>query len=275
MYRFLLTPRWLGFALLAIVLAGVMVFLGFWQLDRYHQRDAVNARVAAAAHADPVPVRQVLGLSAPPDSVAWTRVTVTGRYDAGHRIIARARTLHGTVGFEVFNPILLPDGTAVLVDRGWLAPPSSGGAGALPDIPPVPTGQVTVVGRVHLPESRPSQPTGDGTTMEVRRVSPAVLAAHLPYRLLGGYVLADEQSPVPNDPAFQPIPAEHQNSTMNAGYVVQWWIFALLVLAGFVWAARREARGEGDRFGGALDDDLDLKSLESGKLPEAPVSPPL
>lgn len=276
-YRFLLTPRWLGFALFAVVLVGIMVFLGFWQLDRYHQRDSVNARIAAAATAAPVPVDQVLGTTAPPGSAAWTRVTMTGRYDTGHQVVARERTLNGTVGFEILNPLLLPDGTAVLVDRGWLAPATSGDATTLPAIPALPSGQVTVTGRVHLPESRADQPTVAGGDLQVRRISPALLGDHLPYRLLDGYVLADEQQPVANDPAFQAIPAIHQNSTMNAGYVIQWWIFALLVLIGFGWAARREAHGDGDGFDRAMlyDDDLDPAKLEPGRLPEAPVSPPV
>ena len=37
------------------------------------------------------------------------------------------------------------------------------------------------------------------------------------------------------------IPADHENAAMNAGYVVQWWAFALLTLAGYVYLARREA----------------------------------
>ncbi len=38
MYRFLLTPRWLGFLALALVAATVMVLLGNWQHGRYELR---------------------------------------------------------------------------------------------------------------------------------------------------------------------------------------------------------------------------------------------
>ena len=78
----------------------------------------------------------------------------------------------------------------------------------------------------------------DGT-LQVRRVSPSRLAADLPYPLYGGYVLVDQQQPAA-DPAFVGIDSDHQNSWMNAGYVVQWWAFALLTLIGFGWAARRQ-----------------------------------
>ena len=60
MYRFLVTPKWLAFAALMVLLAAVMVALGFWQLHRYHERGAVNARIDAAAFGAPVPVGQVL-----------------------------------------------------------------------------------------------------------------------------------------------------------------------------------------------------------------------
>ena len=48
MYRFLLTPRWLGGLALAIAAAVVMVFLGIWQWHRYEERSAVNNRIDAA-----------------------------------------------------------------------------------------------------------------------------------------------------------------------------------------------------------------------------------
>ena len=38
-----------------------------------------------------------------------------------------------------------------------------------------------------------------------------------------------------------PIPPEHQNAAMNAGYVVQWSMFAALTLVGFGYLAVREA----------------------------------
>lgn len=241
-YRFLLTPRWLGYAALTLVLAAIMVALGFWQLARYHQHSAVNARVAAAAAAPPVPMTSVLKIgSRPAADQAWTKVTVSGRYDAAHEVLARGRTVDGAVGFEVVTPLVLSDGSAVLVDRGWV-PPAPGGAVARPNVPPAPSGQVTVVGRVHLPESRADRPSQAEGRTEVRRISPATLAATVPHPLYGGYVVMDKQQP-PADQAFVAIPSDHENAWQNAGYVVQWWMFAALTLVGFGWGARREAQG--------------------------------
>src|SRR3954470_2947977 len=107
------------------VLAVVMVLLGLWQLDRFHLRSGINNRIDAAATATPVPLSQLLpdplggvGSAGPPpsDEITWSRVTVTGRYDAEHQILARSRTYGDTVGFEVLTPLVLPNGTAVVID---------------------------------------------------------------------------------------------------------------------------------------------------------------
>jgi cytochrome oxidase assembly protein ShyY1 len=265
MYRFLATPKWLAFAALMVVLAAIMVALGFWQLDRYHQRSTTNARIDAASQAPPVPVGRVLAAGqAPPAGVAWTRVRVTGRYDPAHEIVARERSVNSQVGFEIVDPLRLADGSVVLVDRGWLPPAVTQGNLVPPAVPRVPAGEVTVTGLVHLPESRPDQPSRTDGRVTVRRISPATLAGTLPYPVLGGYVTLDSQQPA-NDLAFVAIPVDHQDSGMNAGYVVQWWAFALITLCGFGWAAYRQAH--------PMVTDLELATLEVAEHPDAPISP--
>jgi cytochrome oxidase assembly protein ShyY1 len=244
-YRFLLSPRWLGLALVMALAAAAMVALGLWQLDRYHLRSAINARIDGAGQ--PVPLASVLtppppdGVGAPPAAEhAWARVQVTGRYDQRHEILARARTVNGQVGFEVITPLVLDDGTAVLVDRGWL-PPGGASAIAPPDVPAAPGGVVTVVGRIHAPESRAGSAEPFAGRTAVRRVSPQALASAVPHPLYGAYLTLETQTP-PADAAFVPIPPDHENAAMNAGYVVQWWLFAALTLVGFGYLAVRERR---------------------------------
>jgi cytochrome oxidase assembly protein ShyY1 len=241
-YRFLLTPRWLGLAALALLLAAVMVGLGDWQLHRYHERAAINDRIAAGGSGPSVPISRVLAAPtgtghvvgrAPSAAAEWTRVQLAGRYDQSHEILARGRTVEGSVGYEVLTPLRLADGTAVLVDRGWVPPPD-GGALARPEVPAAPTGEVTVVGPLRRPESSPDRPA-DGS---VRRISPARLG--LPYPTYGGYVMLDEQTPAA-DKRLTPVPPETENAWQNAGYVVQWWAFALLTLFGYGYMAYREA----------------------------------
>lgn len=247
MYRFLFTPRWLGLLAAALVLATVMVLLGGWQWSRYEQRAAVNARIDAAERETAAPLAEVLTAPPagspvgppPPDDTVWLLVTATGQYDPAHEILIRGRTVSGQVGFEVLTPLVLPDGSAVLVDRGWV-PPGDASTGAHPVVPPAPAGQVTVIGRVRPSESgsRPVE-TLDGV-VQTRRIHLDTIAPTLPYPIYGAYLQLDTQEP-PADQRLTPIPVRRENAWLNAAYTVQWWLFAALVLVGFGILARKEA----------------------------------
>ena len=245
MLRFLATPRWLGYAALTLAAATVMTLLGFWQLDRYHQRTAINDRIDAGAVATPVALTDVLQAPtgapgttgpAPAESARWTRVKATGHYDGTREVLVRGRTVDGQVGFEVITPLVLADGSAVLVDRGWV-PPAPGGAIAMPSVPPAPAGEVTVVGRLRPPESRGAKPETVNGHLETRRITPHAIATALPYALFDGYVGLDQ-----TEAGLTPVPPEKENALQNGGYVLQWWLFAAGTLFGYVYVARREFR---------------------------------
>src|SRR4051794_25177451 len=80
MYRFLFTPRWLGFHLLVIVVIVAMVNLGFWQLRRLDERKAFNAQVESRIDPPPAPLDDVLTAGTDPGEVEWRSVTATGTY---------------------------------------------------------------------------------------------------------------------------------------------------------------------------------------------------
>lgn len=249
-YRFLLTPRWLGYLALTLVAAALMVFLGNWQLDRYRGRTAINERIDAGTTMTPAPLRDVLPAPAggpgstgpaPAERVTWTRATATGRYDTANLVLVRGRTVDTQVGFEVLTPLVLADGTAVLVDRGWIPPVPGGGATAQPSVPAAPSGDVTVTGRVVSSESGGGTVERRNGKLETRRISIPRIAGQLPYPVAGGYLLLDQQTPAA-DPAIQAVPIGHTNNWQNFGYVVQWWLFAGVSLVGYAWVARREAR---------------------------------
>ena len=249
MYRFLLTPRWLGAAVLCVVAAVIMVMLGNWQLHRYQERSAINHRIDAADSTRAVPLTSVVAAPTgagtaganPGKGVAWTKVTASGRYDPSKEIQARARTVNGDVGYEIITPLVLADGTALLVDRGWVPTPAAGAA-APPVVPAAPSGDVTVVGQIHLSESRPTPIEHRDGRLDTRRISVPRLAHEMPYPVYGAYLLLTSQTPA-NDQAFTKIPIDHEDSWQNGGYAVQWWLFACMALFSFVWQARKEAQG--------------------------------
>jgi cytochrome oxidase assembly protein ShyY1 len=245
----LVTPRWFGLAAVCVLLAAAMVGLGIWQLHRYHERSTVNARIDAGGTAVPVPLATrapapggragSVGPAPRPDA-EWTRVSASGGYDESNEVLVRGRTSDGVVGFEVVTPLVLADGSAVLIDRGWMAAPE-GDAATVPKVPAAPVGQVSVAGRLHLAESWGGAVQRQDGRLEVRRIDPTRLSAALPYPLYNAYITLDTQDP-PATGGLTPIPPDHQNALQNAAYVVQWWMFAGIALFGFGYLARREVQ---------------------------------
>ena len=96
----------------------------------------------------PAPVDDVLAPGqAVPDDAEWRVVTATGTYDAADTVIVRYRTRDGASGVDAVVPLVTGDGTALLVDRGWLQTEGSTIPGPA-DVPAPPAGEVTVTGWV-------------------------------------------------------------------------------------------------------------------------------
>lgn len=244
MYRFLVTPRWIAGLLVTLLAAGVMVRLGFWQLDRLHQRQERNAAISTARSADPRAAGELIPAApdrAPSPRAEWTRVAITGSYDADGTILIRQRTFDEGVGFEVVVPLHGDDGVTYLVDRGYVLTEAE--ADQVPEIPAPPSGVVTVTGSV----KRFYSASGAATRVErvdghrsVRALSPTVLSEALGYQLAGGYIQAVEEQPAAGE-SITRIPFPALDDGPHLSYAVQWWLFALLTVGGFAYLARRES----------------------------------
>jgi hypothetical protein len=97
------------------------------------------------------------------------------------------------------------------------------------------------VGQIHLSESRPTPIEHRDGRLDTRRISVPRLAEQMPFPVYGAYILLTGQTPA-NDPAFSEIPIDHEDDWQNAGYTVQWWLFACMALYAYVYYARKEAQ---------------------------------
>ncbi|CAM3145756.1 SURF1-like protein [Stackebrandtia soli] len=230
--------RWLGLTALALVLIAVCAFLGTWQYDRYEARAAVNDRMVEAQHDEsPADVTSVVDVEEPPASdAAWTRVTATGYFDEDGQILIRNRSVNGKTGYEVVTPLILDDGRAVLVNRGWI-PPSTEGALAVPEVPSAPAGEITISGTVHPSEGERGEiNTVEGVT-QARSINIDLIAGTLSYPVLAGFITDDD----PGD-GLVGIPVVAERSWQNFAYAYQWWLFAAMIPVGLFVLARRDIR---------------------------------
>ena len=250
MYRFLLSRRWLGFAVFAVVVAGVCIRLGMWQFDRLDERRADNHRIEANLAVDPSPVTGVVSAGGSVDSGdEWRQVTATGHFDSSQQVILSQQTREVGPGVDVLAPLVLPEGVAVIVDRGWLAINSPS---EVPTPPPAPTGPVKVTGWLRVDsdaDSWATTPEDDGT---VRAVDSGDLAGSLPYDVLPGWIAMTSQQPPAHDALAAPE-APDLGDGPHFFYGLQWWFFAGLALVGYCWFAWTEAHPR--RPGQAVDAD--------------------
>ncbi|MET7282696.1 SURF1 family protein [Kribbella sp. NPDC005582] len=237
--RRLMNVRWLGAALTILVLAAVCIQLGRWQLHRLHDREARNEVTRSNLAAPPAPLDQIVGPQAVVgDQHAWRTAVVTGRFDASQQIVLRYRNVNDRPGFEIVTPLVLPDGKAILVDRGFLARQA---AELAPNhIPAVPAGEVTVTGRLRRSERGGHTNGGTPDNGTARLINGPEYAKALNLNLYDGYLTVDSQVPA-NDPAFGKFPGPEIDSGPHFFYALQWFLFAILAVGGLIYFTRRPA----------------------------------
>lgn len=236
------TRRAVGLLLLAVVLATACTFLGRWQWNRHVNRDAAIAVVLANYDAAPVPLAELV-----PDvedtvdpADVWRPVTVTGTYDADATVLLRNRPVNSQPGFHVLVPLVQDDGTALIVDRGWVA--WDGDASGEVDVPAPPSGEVTVTARLRAdePASTRGAPAGQVQAINISQVIDAGGSDLAAYAMHGQMVTESPAATV----ALGALPHPSTDPGSHLSYAFQWWTFGIGALVGFGWMARREIRDE-------------------------------
>ncbi|QFZ16845.1 SURF1 family cytochrome oxidase biogenesis protein [Saccharothrix syringae] len=244
--KFLFRPGWLALTLAVWVFAGAcFTLLAPWQFSRDAEREAQNDAVTTAVRTDPVPVESLL--DRPNDEFEWRRVTLAGRYLPEGQAVARLRTVQGEAAFEVLTPFELAGGQVVLVDRGYVRPVNGI---RVPDLAPVPTGDVTLVAWTRRGESDDRDAFDQDGRRQVYAINAAVVGRAAGLDIRPGYFQLTEGQP--GVEGALPLPK------LDAGpffsYALQWIAFGVMALGGWLYFTVREARP-----GGALTDDRPVR----------------
>ena len=233
-----LTPRWLAAHVVVMIVAGVFIRLGIWQLDRLEERRAGNATVTERTAMPAVGLNELLA-GVPDGEREYRPVFVTGTFDVQGEVLIRSRTNEGEAGFHVVTPLVSGPGVAVLVNRGWVpldldTPPV---APALP-----PTGVVEVTGTVRNSQSAPAlgpRDPADGQLQRFYWIDIPRVQQQSPYRLDPVSVELVSQVPAQAGPLPIPVPARELTEGSHLAYAIQWFAFAAIGLGGYVALLRR------------------------------------
>lgn len=227
-----------------IVVAGtlVLVRLGIWQLARLETRRADNAHYIEMQSTNRLDLNAEIPESF--DGMKDRAVTVMGEYDFENQVAVRNQVHDDQYGYHLFTPLQF-DGTAVLVDRGWI--PADGN-----DTPEDwrkydEPGIVNVAGWIQpgngkpafggIPDALPQ----DGSPLEFW-INPDVanIARQLPYPILPVYIqpVADPSRTVP--PIVPAQPEKDLTEGSHFGYAMQWFTFAALLFFGYPYFMKKQ-----------------------------------
>jgi surfeit locus 1 family protein len=227
-------PIWILGHVIALVAVLGFARLGIGQLDRLHEKQARNATIAARADGPAIDLADV-----DLDAAEYQHVTLTGRFDVDDQVEIRNRTYEGSVGSQVVTPLVLADGRAVLVNRGWIPLDT-----APPDPPP---GEVTVEGLLLKTQTRSigpkDPPTGHLDTLN--RVDVQRVQRQVDLDLYPLYLAQTKPAPAGDYPALLPPPPRDEGP--HKSYAIQWFLFATVVLVGYPVLLRRRMSADSPR----------------------------
>lgn len=229
----LTTVRWVLTAVGVALLVLLMWHLSRWQWHKHLARDTEISRQQDNLRAPVVGLDSLVRSPAVPTAEQWRRVRATGRYDRAHQIVVTLRTVGGVGGSEVLTPLQLPDGRAVLCDRGFYAVPDSAPAGSPGIAPEAPAGPVAAVGYLQLPEGPSRPPAAEQGQVTLTQIDPAAAERVLGYPVITGYLTLMTSSPA-QPGGLTAIEPPSYDTGPYLSYSVQWIIFCVIAVGGLV-----------------------------------------
>jgi surfeit locus 1 family protein len=228
--------------LLVILLAGVFVRLGFWQLDRLAARKARAAATIAQMNA---PVLNLNEISPDTDlqSMEYRKLIVTGEFDFTGEVVLRnqiwvdEQSVHHN-GVHLFTPLHIAGSQyAILIDRGWIPAEE---ASQIERSKYEMTGIVTIEGIVRIAQSKSEMGMVKEPTLaagQTRRdvwnfANLEAIAQQLNYPLLPIY-LQEEPSGVDNELPYAIKEFPDLSQGAHLGFAFQWFALAVIALIGY------------------------------------------
>jgi len=241
--RLMFSRRWIITTLLVVVGSIICFRLGLWQLERLEQRHAFNDHYLTTSS-----LPTLVLTSAPSEDLTvmeYRSILVTGTYDFENQVGLRNRVHNNLPGHHLLTPLILADGSAILVERGWVP---AGGAGQPSewqdyDQP----GVVTIRGVIRLGQTGseiggvpdPTLAPGQSALKLWNRINVERIAQQLPYPLLPVFVQPDV-NPTLTEPPYPSQPEVIIDDGPHLGYALQWFAFAGLLLFGYPFVYLRQ-----------------------------------
>jgi surfeit locus 1 family protein len=204
--------------------------LGLWQLDRADQKERLQAELDARGVLPPLAASELAHDDAGAEAQLHRRAALSGSWRPELTVHLDNRQMGGRVGFFVLTPLLLADGSAVVVQRGWrprdfqdrtrLAPLAT------------PSGPVALSGRLARDPARLYAFDGADSGPIRQNLDLVSFARETGLRLRP--VLLLQESPA-GDGLLRDWPRPAAGVHKNYGYAFQWFALCALIGGLHVW----------------------------------------
>jgi surfeit locus 1 family protein len=228
--------------LAALAGAALTARLGLWQLDRAAQKTRLHDAQLSQRALPPLPVEALARDTAGAQAQVQRRISLQGHWLPARTVYLENRQMNGRAGFYAVTPLRLPDGSAVLVQRGWL--PRDLMDRTRVAAPPLPEGAVQVQGHIALAPARLFDFEGAASGAIRQNLEPEAFAREtgLPLRPLS--VVQDEGTGTAQDGLLRQWPLPAADVYKHHGYAFQWFALCALIIGLYVWFQLiRPARG--------------------------------
>ena len=214
----------------AVLVAGVTLSLGQWQLRRAAQKQNLQLAIESQSNQFILKAADLADPDILKDAV-HRRATLKGIWRAEHTIFLDNRQMNGRTGLIAITPLVL-DGTGqiILVQRGW-ALRNFTDRTKLPDIQ-TPSGPVTVRGRIAPPPSKLYEFKGVDSGRIRQNIVIDTFSREIALSLMPVSMV---QTGPANEGLLRDWAAPNVGIDKHYGYAFQWFGLCALVVGLYVW----------------------------------------
>lgn len=209
--------------------------LGVWQLDRADQKVRLQTGLDQRGQMPPLTATELATGLAPGaaqvDAQVHRKAVLTGTWLPDFTVHLDNRQMSGRVGFFVLTPLQLPDGSAVMVQRGWRGRDFIDRSRLTPV--PTPAGTVEVAGRLARSPARLYEFDGAVEGAIRQNLDLDAYARETGLRLRPVSLL--QESPSPGDGLQRDWPRPAADVHKHYGYAFQWFALCALIGGLHVW----------------------------------------
>ncbi|MEP6791418.1 MAG: SURF1 family protein [Ramlibacter sp.] len=225
----------------ALLGMAAMLSLGFWQLSRAAQKEALQAAISERKSLPALANGTFLAIKNVADA-AYSPVLLRGRWLPEHTVYLDNRQMQGKAGFYVLTPLALEEGVVVVVQRGWVQRDFAQ-RDRLPAIE-TPQGTVQVAGRIAPPPAKLYEFSGSSAGVIRQNLDLGEFSAQT--RLLLRQDLSVQQMGTASEGLLRDWPEVGSGVEKHYGYAFQWFALAALIAFLYVWfqfvVPRRKSR---------------------------------